>query len=511
MPRPKEYKRYFAQKEKVESFGCKVITKKEDYDFNSIEFECDKGHVCELKITTLKNSANKVRAGKITSICGECLRSDTRKDRDKQIKKKLESLSLKFIFRDPKDRYVKYICSCGEERETHETNIMKESKTPYCSDCVEDYRKKKDFKEMEKFFEDNDCYLLTDECNYVNNKQKLKYVCECGNIAFITFANFKKGGRCRDCKLERTIETCLREYGVVNMLQTEEAKENSKLACQEPDVQKKREQTMLNKHGMRFAFLTEEAKKRREKSSMERWGTVWPFQSKKYWDEYAIPLAIKKYGSKYYLQSEAYIEKMMELYGVRNPLQDPKIHKKKHQSSFAYKEYELPSGKVVNIMGYEGLCVDILLGKENVSFVDKVYKEDDLYFDEDVPRVDYIDNEGKTRVYHPDVLITTATESTFIEVKSTFTFNVDSKKMHEKAIAAAKMFNLQIWVFDGRKKLVLIIKYDKEGHAVTHHGKKYVGQKLKLKQGDDDPSEEEVFYLLKDDYIKYEERTLNAS
>jgi hypothetical protein len=47
------------------------------------------------------------------------------------------------------------------------------------------------------FFEEQGCKLL--EKRYKNNKTKMSYRCNCGNISKIQFGNFKHGQRCFEC------------------------------------------------------------------------------------------------------------------------------------------------------------------------------------------------------------------------------------------------------------------------------------------------------------------------
>jgi hypothetical protein len=57
---------------------------------------------------------------------------------------------------------------------------------------------KYDYTYVNDYFLEQGCELL--ENNYKNNKQKLKYRCVCGNIAYITFECFKnRGQRCSQC------------------------------------------------------------------------------------------------------------------------------------------------------------------------------------------------------------------------------------------------------------------------------------------------------------------------
>ena len=55
-------------------------------------------------------------------------------------------------------------------------------------------RKKLSFDEVKQTFTKNNCILLSKE--YINAKTKLKYICKCGDISYITFDKFKQGRRC---------------------------------------------------------------------------------------------------------------------------------------------------------------------------------------------------------------------------------------------------------------------------------------------------------------------------
>jgi len=51
---------------------------------------------------------------------------------------------------------------------------------------------------VRKTFSEHGCELLSN--HYDNSKQKLHYKCLCGSEAFITFADFNQGTRCKNCK-----------------------------------------------------------------------------------------------------------------------------------------------------------------------------------------------------------------------------------------------------------------------------------------------------------------------
>ena len=57
--------------------------------------------------------------------------------------------------------------------------------------------KKYTYEYIHNYFKEQKCKLLDTE--YKNNSTKMKYQCKCGNLSSMTFANFKKGKRCRKC------------------------------------------------------------------------------------------------------------------------------------------------------------------------------------------------------------------------------------------------------------------------------------------------------------------------
>ena len=57
--------------------------------------------------------------------------------------------------------------------------------------------KKHTFEYVFDYFKEQNCKLLSTE--YTGNKNKLEYMCSCGNKSSISFGNFKKGHRCSKC------------------------------------------------------------------------------------------------------------------------------------------------------------------------------------------------------------------------------------------------------------------------------------------------------------------------
>ena len=95
--------------------------------------------------------------------------------------------------------------------------------------------KKYTIKEVRKRFKDGGCELL--EKVYINNFTPMKFRCDCKRIGKISFANFKKGQRCKKCGIEKSAETRKKSYKEVKkyfkdygcILLSKEYKNNSQL------------------------------------------------------------------------------------------------------------------------------------------------------------------------------------------------------------------------------------------------------------------------------------------
>lgn len=55
-----------------------------------------------------------------------------------------------------------------------------------------------------QFFDEQGCELLEKE--YVNVKTKMRYICNCGNISYISFNSFQQGQRCKECGYKKSAE-----------------------------------------------------------------------------------------------------------------------------------------------------------------------------------------------------------------------------------------------------------------------------------------------------------------
>jgi len=92
---------------------------------------------------------------------------------------------------------MKYKCNCSK---ISKISLNCFSLGQRCRDCASKkigLKLRYPYEYVKKYFEDNDCVLLSKE--YKNNNTILDYICSCGCCAKISFTAFLNGQRCRDC------------------------------------------------------------------------------------------------------------------------------------------------------------------------------------------------------------------------------------------------------------------------------------------------------------------------
>ena len=147
--------------------------------------------------------------------------------------------------------------------------------------------------------------------------------------------------------------------------------------------------------------------------------------------------------------------------GYYNPAQNPKVKEKikqyyidnfgvthnmhigevadkcKNGYKNSWHDYILPSGKNIRLQGFEPKVLAMLLETYNESEI--------LYTRSSMPKLFYIDNDGKNRRYYPDFYI--PKENLLVEVKSTYTYLADLDKNILKEQCALKSgFNYKLIV-----------------------------------------------------------------
>ena len=296
-----------------------------------------------------------------------------------------------------------------------------------CNECHKTTLKrvfKYDFEQVKKYFQDNNCKLISEE--YKNNKEPLEYICECNNKAKICFKSFLEGQRCSKCAIEKRKITNLKTYG-------NECSMNSKQRIQERKINQvklteKRKATNLKKYGVEIATQNPLVNQKRENTNLEKYGVNNTLKLKKYEDKRKNTNVIR--------------------YGFEHPTQNSDIYQKQLNHRRQFKEHILPSGKIVKIQGYEGIALDILIKNFN-------YKEEDLIIDRKLFPTIFYEYKKQTKRYFVDIFI--PQDNKIIEVKSKFTFGINIVKNMIKALHARKLgYEFEFWIID-RNKLIYVI------------------------------------------------------
>ena len=160
-----------------------------------------------------------------------------------------------------------------------------------------------------------------------------------------------------------------------------------------------------------------------------------------------------KYNGKHFTQTDEYKENMknilLDKYGVENPLQCPEIFEKAMKARYKRHEYEMPSGKVIKVQGYEPYALDKL-------FIDGFNEAEIETKVGNMPKIEYILKEKKHR-YFPDIF--NKRHNLFIEVKSLYTIKDNKAKNLAKHNGTKKLgFNHEVWICDPKASTIQIVE-----------------------------------------------------
>jgi hypothetical protein len=241
---------------------------------------------------------------------------------------------------------------------------------------------------------------------------------------------------------EKSKETCLEKYNVEHIFQVEEFKDKAKQTRLEKygdenyNNRDKAEQTYLEKYGNGGYRNFEKCCKTKEEryddkfyrnsekiqnTNLERYDHISPFGNKNIQEKVKIT-NIKRYNCNYPFESPEIQQKIpmaiFKKYGVTHPMHIPEVADKClgwHKNS--WHDYELPSGKIIKLQGYEPRALDLLLTE---------YTEEEIFYKRsDMPSLFY-DDKGKLRKYYPDFYI--PKDNLIIEVKSTYTYKANLER-----------------------------------------------------------------------------------
>ncbi len=186
--------------------------------------------------------------------------------------------------------------------------------------------------------------------------------------------------------------------------------------------------TCLKKYGVSNASKTQDVIDKIDRIFKEKYG-IHPKQTKEVQEKWK-KTCLEKYGG--------------------HPNQNASVQAKAEENAYKYKDYKLPSGKVVKVQGYEDQALNELL---------EYFDEDDIIIGRgNIPRISYKCDEGIHRIYFPDFYIESM--NTILEIKSEWTLKLKTCRLTEKAKAVKEEgFDYEVWVYDNHKKNKRILKF----------------------------------------------------
>jgi hypothetical protein len=321
--------------------------------------------------------------------------------------------------------------------------------------------RKTKIEELNRMFEEGGCKLVSTEykCG-----EPLEYMCSCGspNVQKISLNSFKAGCRCIECQKTRRDKTMLEKHGVLHLTQDPEKKKKMLVGIMKYVEEKKHTieelKPMFEAEGCEL-ISTEYIDCKENLDVIFGCGCIGEIS----WNNFlrgrrcnnlecinkkVKETCIVKFGVESYVQSDEYKDRRketcLEKYGCEHPQQNDEIHSNSKKSAFSKKEYTFPSGRVVEVQGYEPAAIDILL---------KTYNENNIETDAlNMPEFWYDENSSWHR-YFPDLYI--KKDNLIIEVKSTWTFKLwFHKNILKRKTVKYNGYNFKFMIFKDEKNLV---------------------------------------------------------
>ncbi len=337
---------------------------------------------------------------------------------------------------------------------------------------------------LNKLIKDLNITLLKSYDNSINKDTIIKGKCvnkDCINdvnkkfIYIYQYNNFHCSKCIKELSNERMKKTFIKNYGVSNPLKNKEIREKIEKTIflkygvnhvmHVKEIINKMKENNLKKYGKTSTLYVPSVREKIHKTWNEKYGTI-HFRSTKLYKNNFCNAIQKKYGVNTVLRLKSVRDKIKQTnimkYGVDNPTKNKSIYQKvvntfkkrynvvntsQHKLFFSKalktlyskKSYKMPSGKIIDVQGYEPFALNILLN-QNIE-------EDDIITDrEEVPELWYSYREDTYEHRHfIDIYI--KSQNRCIEVKSIYTFIKDKEKVLIKQEYAKKDGYLyEIWV-----------------------------------------------------------------
>ena len=215
---------------------------------------------------------------------------------------------------------------------------------------------------------------------------------------------------------------------------------------QNPETKEKIRQTLKKRTGYEYAMQNPETKEKMKQTLKERTGFEYPTQNPETQEKIKQTLK-EKTGFEHNMQNPETIEKRkqncLEKTGYEHYFHNPEFIEKCSTNGYKRKEFTMPSGSIRMVQGYEPQSLALLL---------QTYQEEDIVTEASkVPEIWYI-TDTKHRHY-VDIYIKST--NTCIEVKSTWTYDIEKEKIHFKQQTAKDLgLNYEIWIMNQKGSIL---------------------------------------------------------
>jgi hypothetical protein len=204
---------------------------------------------------------------------------------------------------------------------------------------------------------------------------------------------------------------------------------------QSKEIQEKIKNTNTQKYGVDHNLKSDICKQKIKDTCKHKYGVDNFAKSKEYGILYRKTIQ-DKYGVDHYSKTEEFKDKFKKTcisrYGVDHYMQDPEQCENILRKIHSFKDFKMPSGKLVRVQGFEDKALSILL-EEGIE-------EDDILISKReitnfIGKIKYL-HKDKERIYFPDFFIKST--NTVVEVKSTWTYDRNGKILPEDNVFFSK-------------------------------------------------------------------------